>query len=411
MTDFWHIEVITNQQTFDWQKQGDALIAYFRQEMPFHITQGPWIIPGQEELVEQGLANGVCLYAEDTTTKLVFAFFNDDAVKIFIELTEQPTRIEQLEPWNSAIHRAYERLAEAEPEHNWIAAIGYRPGLIADSPKIMDGVTLDTISIESAKKPHTEAREKFETPHLGGASITTSFPLMVSGLSRGYDWDAAGTQALSDLNSICALLSLKFDCYWYVRITPQPPMSGDVWELPEWGFGFPRPGGGHVLGNTREVRVPSWITSAWKKIKSSDILDSAVHAHRQGLLLVNEAPSLALVCFVSAIEIIGSTLEDIPTCSECGSHPGAARRFRLALKATHSRKEVNELSKTYELRSRTAHAGTLYGGEKSWGGVSMHMSAFSGLPDTLKFRYQTLRKIQEASKKVLIDQLTQETTQ
>jgi hypothetical protein len=104
---------------------------------------------------------------------------------------------------------------------------------------------------------------------------------------------------------------------------------------------------------------------------------------------------------------IGSTIADLNKCAKCGAHTGAQRRFRKALRTALSAKEAKGLTAVYNLRSKTAHSGILHGGEAHMGNIFTPMSSFGVMPRSFEFRYQTLWKVQAASKRVLIANLTE----
>ncbi len=328
-------------------------------------------------------------------------------MKIYIEASELPNSEHDLEPWLTALDTAVKRLAEDEPEFNWWAAIGSREAMISDVPKVVESATLGNITIESAKNPYTEGLDGLENPHMSGANIVSSFPLVVRGRSRGYNWDAALDRATRDLNTICALLSVELDCHWRIRSQPHID-EGRAIELPSWGYGL-SDSEHHipVLGSMREVRIPSWFERAFALVGEDEILYAAIHSHREGLALVDEHPSLSLICFISAIEGIGAKFEDLQKCEYCNSHTGAGRRFRKALKTVYSNKQMKDLVTAYELRSQTAHAGILHGNETHMGSVRIPFTMFAGRPPSMDFRFNTLWSMRDASKRVLVGQFAE----
>jgi hypothetical protein len=213
-------------------------------------------------------------------------------------------------------------------------------------------------------------------------------------------------RATVELNTVCALLSLEFESAWNVR---QPAMIDDGSEITLPSFGFGLTDGRHhpIVGMIRRVSTPSWMDGAAHIVGDNETLFSALHSHREGLALMDEHPSLALVCFVSAIEGVGSTLVDLAVCDECKSRIGAGKRFRKALKTVFTNREVDALTSAYELRSQTAHSGTLHGEETSMGMFMAPLESFAGRAQSMDFRYETLWALRDASKKVLVKQLSQ----
>jgi hypothetical protein len=161
-----------------------------------------------------------------------------------------------------------------------------------------------------------------------------------------------------------------------------------------------------VVGMVREYPFPLWLDRARAIVDENPSLYAAVHSHREGLALMDEHPSLALVCFVSSIENVGSTLVDLVECSECCSKIGAGKRFRKALRTVFTNRETDLLAGAYELRSQTAHAGILHGEEMSLGALGYSAEIFTPRTPSMNFRYQVLWDMSKASKRILVNQLS-----
>ena len=331
------------------------------------ITMTKWLAPGQDPADDPLSSNGYCLYTKELSSKLVFGFLSD-GIRVFIETDHNPIGIADLEPWASAYQRASNQLTQDEPYFKWWASIGSRTIDASETVKITEPTTLKDITILPAVAPYTEGVDAPGHPALGGANLISSFPLVTHGKSRGYNWRVAAQRATHDLNAICCLLSLEFSTYWTIRSYPNHYHSDEPPSviLPEWGFGLESAPTGikeHAVGSPRETVVPQWFEGALERIRANAALNSAVYSHRQGLALMEEHPSLALICFVSSIEGVGVAIEEPTRCTQCGAHSGAQKRFRGALKTAFSNKEIKDLKvmEVYDLRSQTAHAGTLHG--------------------------------------------------
>lgn len=394
----------------DWESQGDALVEYIRQEMAVHVTLARWIAPGRELEADADpfLSNGWCLYSDALQSRLIFAFLVD-GIAVFIETSGEWQSGDQLEAWKSAYGAAYLRLFQDEPEFRWIAAIGQIGSDVGDTPKITQGAAIKNIEILPARNPYTEGINLLTNPSLGGVTIYSSFPLVIRGRAPGHNWEAASRRAAQEANTICALLSLEFDCYWAIRSQPFPlrATDNDELNLPSWGYGLsPDDHHGHVLGSKREVSIPSWAQVASERVSAEPILYSALHAHRQGLALQVEHPSLALICFVSAIEGVGAMFEELSECEHCNMKKGARRRFRRALKTVFTNKDMAGLITAYDLRSQTAHSGILHGEETRMGNMRVPGDIFYPALD-YNFRYKVVWSMRKASKKVLMKQLSE----
>jgi hypothetical protein len=404
-SDRWYTQLRAGEQEIEWTTQGDPLVEYIRQAMPMSITLTNWLAPNQEQPPDPMMSDGRCLYSDTVPSRLIFAYFVD-GIRVLVETKQRVVSESDLEPWKSAFEQACARLFEDEPKYEWWSVIGTRRGMIADVPKLVEGGTIGDIAIEAAAKECTEALDLPSNPSLGGANIFSSFPVVVRGKSAGYNWNVASQRATIDLNAICALFSLAFDSCWSVRLSPSPD-EGQKIELPTRGYGLSEQAHLHpVLGGTREVRIPSWMNRAKEIVGANDVFSGALHAHRQGLSLIEEHPSLPLVCFVSVIEAVGSTLVELTLCGECGSRTGAQRRFRKALKTVLTNRQMSPLLNAYNLRSQTVHSGILHGNETSMGSFSIPHEVFAGSHPSMNFRYQTLWDMQEASRRVLLKQLS-----
>jgi hypothetical protein len=400
----WYVQLRLTDAEIDWQTQGDPLIQYLRDAIEEPLTLTRWLIPGLEQPNPMA-SNGHCLYSENIPTRLIFAFLAD-RFQVLVESDSPIAEGSRVEPWMSALDTAYARLLEEEPAHEWRSVIGTRYTLIGDLPKLVEGGVIGGITIEAAVNPYTEYFDNPHNPSLGGASIYSSYPLVVHGETPGYNWDAVKRRVSLELNTICALFTLEFGSAWLVRRAMQYGRNQSG-PLPTMGYGVSD--GPHVqpvLGSTREVRIPAWMNDAKAKVDTNDVLYRALHAHRQGMLLMDEHPSLALVSFVSAIEEVGSTLVDLTTCECCGMMKGAGKRFRQALKTVYSNREAAPFNEIYDLRSRTVHSGVLHGDETHMGAKFLIPEIFAAPSPSINFNYQTLWKMRDASKAVLLKQLT-----
>jgi hypothetical protein len=149
--------------------------------------------------------------------------------------------------------------------------------------------------------------------------------------------------------------------------------------------------------------VPPWGDDGWSRLDRDAALDSALAAYYEGLALRAEHPSYALIAFVSALEAMGSKSHELTRCTACGSTLGAGERFRESLRLVRSEPQAEALARAYRPRSKTAHAGQLFGTESQFGGIAFPKT-FTSEP-TFDFSFRTLEDMRLASRDVLLREL------
>ncbi len=75
-------------------------------------------------------------------------------------------------------------------------------------------------------------------------------------------------------------------------------------------------------------------------------------------------PSMALIAFIGSIEVLASG--ELERCAACGQLTGSTRRFKTALAEVMTAEEAADLGGLYDRRSKTAHAGHLFGFETTF---------------------------------------------
>ncbi len=236
-----------------------------------------------------------------------------------------------------------------------------------------------------------------------------SWPVIASGIVPTYDGTTADLLAKFVVQWTCALLTLLWRQHWLPRIGPQviapgsgaPPLrvpqSVGRWDHVEPDSSLP-PDFNTYAGTESPLEIPAWAQGAWDVLDSDSTLRTAVGAHYEARGIDFDHPSAAFLGYVAAIEGVGSKLADLTECEICGSHTGARRRFRKALKTALTSKEARELEFAYDLRSATGHDGTLFGTETTLG--YGRISAFEyDLRDM--FGFTILGEIRNASRLVV----------
>jgi len=115
------------------------------------------------------------------------------------------------------------------------------------------------------------------------------------------------------------------------------------------------------------------LAKAWRELRRDGRLLRPVSAYYQGVSLLDDHPSFAIVAFVTAIEEVGTLLiprETPEVCAACQRPKFNSSRqlFRRALELVRSPERAKELTDNlYGWRSGTAHSGQLFGYEMAFG--------------------------------------------
>jgi hypothetical protein len=127
-------------------------------------------------------------------------------------------------------------------------------------------------------------------------------------------------------------------------------------------------------------------------------------AYYQGVGLLDEHPSFAVVAFVAAIEEIGKLViesEKPELCPTCKRPKLSSRTlFRKTLELVRSPERATELADNlYPWRSATAHSGHLFGYETAFGDQPIHLA----MPSTVADIFQGAARVraQDAAKDLL----------
>jgi len=172
-------------------------------------------------------------------------------------------------------------------------------------------------------------------------------------------------EAGAALGRLCQLLSLAWDRGWVVRDSVRPTEWGPIVvpQQPARDSGHQGLAAGVTSGLKTDVQIPDWFDSAWSILDQDVKIANALAGYYEGLLMLDEHPSFALVAFVGVVEAIGAKLSRLDRCEACGTMIGAGKRFRAALRLVRDETESAALAKAYGPRSKTAHEGRLYGTE------------------------------------------------
>jgi hypothetical protein len=293
----------------------------------------------------------------------------------------------QVEPWVQAVAQAKARLAHQHPEFQWTAVVGPCPNNYGIALGLAEAATIGPLRLRPGG---TRLVEYLPASSLNSRSNFWSWPVIVEGTARGYNWPAATEAAARDLTRLCALLSVSWRRGWQVR---QPPMqgAGSSLTIPEYAaFEAHTPIGDNI--QRADASVPQWASGAWDILARDPTARNALTAYYEGLLVEDDHPSLALVAFVAVIEAIGKEL-----------HPPVRsyfERFRRALRLVAFEPEVERLRSIYDARrSRTVHEAAIHGHELARG--ALPLASFFGPDPFSRFELKVVGQLNRLSRNLL----------
>lgn len=388
----------------DWSAEGDRLLHLLFEELGAEVgdLQGHNMTTHMATEDEPFFYYDFGVTSETLRSRLCLLPTSAGAVLPVVRVDDHESEA-QIEPWAVALTRAAARLGDDHPLHTWWAAIGATTDF--NSQQALGGAAVvGGMSLAPGSRPYLEVVESF-VPSMSGGQINHSYPVVVSGASRGYSFPVAQEDAADRLNRLCALLSIVWDGCWQLRQAPQPfPL--DPAELPK----------SRLLDNMispdgslsrSEVEIPLWIEGGLAKLDEQPDLLQLARAHHQGLMLEERSPSYALLAYVAVIEGIGARYVDLTRCECCKSCSvkiGSGKRFRTALGLVLPEDEARRFGKAYGKRSLTAHQGQLHGGESLFGSTP-GLRIFSQEESRL-FRYQQVWPLRRASRELMTLALT-----
>lgn len=203
---------------------------------------------------------------------------------------------------------------------------------------------------------------------LSGYGQIESHPIIVEGEDPEPRWQQP---AASKVVAAARLLALLWAEPWVVRTAPID-VRGRKPEVPDsWSSPAPDPllddgpDAPALIAEDPEHNKPStlppWLSAAWWKQDHHSYLAQALAAWHEGLQLQMLHPSMAMVAYVGAIEIIGRQL---------GTRRTTGAAFKAALEAAEVASIPGALAdRLYARRSNTAHEGRLHGVENYLGTI------------------------------------------
>jgi hypothetical protein len=297
----------------------------------------------------------------------------------------------------SAVMDACEQLGRHDGcDHTWNALIGH-PSHTAGQARLVHLVKacrLGQLYLRPAEVALLEPVAMRDSLSAVIARLTR--PIRVRGVSPGYSWEVAQLHAARELRTVCALLSVAWDCEIALREPAVPTSAGLPLVATPW-YNPPPEVETDIHSWPGEPRLlPGWVRSGWDAAHRKDWLRSALDAYLEGVYVESRHPSLAVVAYTASIETIASRVYRI-------TDGGIAEGFRAALRIVLSEAEATLLDTAYGSRSRTVHAGRFHGGETLPGAFRM---TFWSEDPVREFRWHTLENLRHAARLLLHRALT-----
>ena len=304
---------------------------------------------------------------------------------LVIATPEQPT-VDELDVWRRVVDRATDDLGKVANSFDWWASIDctLRPW---PAQELVDGAEVGPLRVDLAG-----VIRNLEPGSGYPGQLQWSFPAWVTGTSIGHNWPSASNSAAQVVHTLLCLLAVAWNYPWALVDGPQPT---------DWGSRPQRPGDVDTdkapadLGRN-PVQLPEWRLGAWTKLTTDSVVANAASAFREGLLLQENHPSIALLAFVAAIEGYGAKLEKPKRCDKCGSVLEATNRFRQAASLVATADDEPVIKRVVSYRIQTAHQGVLHGYEVFLG--SFLEPSFLQIASTQAFAYDlfALRRMARA---------------
>lgn len=241
-----------------------------------------------------------------------------------------------------------------------------------------------------------------DLPTLSARNVHVWWPIAVEGRHESGDWATTVQAASRQLHRLCALLSVVTECGWTLREMPVPTWRGVDAIPPHLPYQSSDEKFLSGLGNRVDLALPGWLDDAWSRLDREGDLTMAVGAYWEGLALLWEHPSIALVAFVSSIEALGPRLHPLVQCDVCNCWKDSSKRFRKTIQSVRSGRIARELQRLYDPRSKVVHGGHRFGGEDAFGTIALRtISAPFALPEELRFSRLEVRRLQRAARDIL----------
>lgn len=321
----------------------------------------------------------------------------DEGLVHVLVVTDEPPTAADIEPWGHAVNEATRRLGSDWPQSAWVAAIGPF-GPFGTDEDLAEPFWIGSYELESAGVRCFEAVDS-GMPTLHGYGRMWTYPVVVRGTARGFNWASTTRQAMEELQLLCALISLDRSAPWGIKQAPQ--LDQDELSVPTHRPPLQPSEGEETTDDYSHTlfTLPPWLGLAWTILRDSEESRNILAIYYEGIRVKDQHPSLALVAYVAAIESIGAAYVPLEMC-ECGqAQVGATRRFRAALEKVMTPDSAKHLTQSYTSRSKTVHDGRLHGAEGT--GSALARAGFFARDPGWEFQYLELGRIEDACQKLL----------
>ncbi|WP_125726790.1 hypothetical protein [Kibdelosporangium aridum] len=316
----------------------------------------------------------------------------------------------ELIAWRNAFKSASLDLATPLQEFTWHALIGL--SRIKDMTPLMNARLPADISIESFEfevSPHRLIEYATNPLDPSSSALMISWPVHLKGVSPGRDWWEACKSASRNIRLICALLSVAYRSAfqtWVPRVLPGQLIEGFDFQFPVTQEAIEKVHGNEKYEKPGTLPSVPWLDDAMRTLNEDlDLADTLIAFH-ESLILSAAHPSVAVVLLVAAIESIGARhveLKHCSCCEKCEAETGYADRFRKMLREVLHSSEARKVSSAYENRSATAHAGKLFGHDRSLG-LDRSSDIFSTDPER-DFSHELVFSLTKACTRLLVLEL------
>lgn len=311
-----------------------------------------------------------------------------DATILYLR-SEHEFDAEEVMHWLKAVLQAWRRMAEEIPSVDWWAVIACSAEG-GNPPALDEEYMIDNLALTPATSPYTDYMppEIPQLPRMGSFEVHQRWPVIVHGKATAHSDGIALTAAARRLARLCALLSVATDHCWQLlqapgteRLEPESlpvsRMSRDPFQLPEREF--------------EQVTLPDWVAGGLDTFDNDAALEAALQSHHQGMMMERRFPSFAMIAYTAAIEAVGA--RSLPRGKP-------SQQYRHALKQIRTSKQRESLVRSYDLRSRTAHAGALHAAENVSGAFPL-TGLVPKIDTSLLFRFLPLAESRQASRELL----------
>lgn len=113
----------------------------------------------------------------------------------------------------------------------WTAVIDVHHGM-EGAQELSAAGAVGPVELQPSDVVLHQYKPSIPTPSFSSASLTWSFPIIVSGSSAAYSWDAASTLAAEDVSQLQLMLAVAWDRAWVLAESPRWDHMGPV-HVPE----------------------------------------------------------------------------------------------------------------------------------------------------------------------------------